>query len=46
MFLLTSPWSNIILEHLQIDGSVNNIENLSSFLAFANVVGISTFYTT
>ncbi|CAH8632222.1 unnamed protein product [Schistosoma guineensis] len=38
MFLLTSPWSNIILEHLQIDGSVNNIENLSSFLAFANVL--------
>uniref|UniRef100_A0A5K4F3I8 Ig-like domain-containing protein n=1 Tax=Schistosoma mansoni TaxID=6183 RepID=A0A5K4F3I8_SCHMA len=39
MFLLTNPWSNIILEHLQIDGSVNNVEKFSSsFLAFANVL--------
>ncbi|KAH8863815.1 hypothetical protein KSF78_0002811 [Schistosoma japonicum] len=39
LFLLTSPWSSIILEYLQTDSSVNNDgEFSSSFLAFVNVL--------
>ncbi|CAH8565672.1 unnamed protein product [Schistosoma turkestanicum] len=39
MFLLTSPWSSIILEQLKVDGSMNSFGKFSSsFLAFVNVL--------